>query len=468
MVNYYKILEIPDFSDQKAIKKAYRDLSKKYHPDVNKSEQAHQYFIVIKEAYEYLSEPQNKRYLDDILHRQKQMQSRPRTANQSSTTHNFPPKIHFFRANATHYSRNDMVVLEWYVEGAKSVEIDYLGAVNHRGKHGLKLKRVENELVVNMRVLGIDNQYYYQKISFVYRDKNPYIEAWRLQRQQNPFVDQEHFRPEQFFSSNGRIAVETFVQRISMVTLVFASFIWVSYWQDWMFVVYLNVFVYLSIMRATFSKRLHDLDANWSFFNAVGFGQAINRLFTQQGKKNPNNYGLHNPPYFLDFKEFLYKLRYKIPIIAPLTLAINVLMLIKGMSAYWQPIVQRKFSTADLINDESKDFYLVLDGTEYLNLESEIYFALKNGQYSRIDVNQMMFSGELNSVNFISYANPSMNQTIYYGFLGESTALLVILVFFLFLQWQIFRMFDHSLNKQQFSGMLLVIFIFLLYLWSLM
>ena len=199
MVNYYKILEIPDFSDQKAIKKAYRDLSKKYHPDVNKSEQAHQYFIVIKEAYEYLSEPQKKRYLDEVLHRQKQMQNRPREANQSSSTHIFPPKIHFFRANAMHYSRNDMVVLEWYVEGAKSVEIDYLGAVNHQGKHGLKLKRVENELVVNMRVLGADNQYYYEKISFVYRDKNPYIEAWRLQRQHNPFVDQDHFRPEHFF-----------------------------------------------------------------------------------------------------------------------------------------------------------------------------------------------------------------------------------------------------------------------------
>src|SRR5690606_41160212 len=101
MINYYKILEIPDFSDDQTIKKAYRTLSKKYHPDVNRNEQAHQYFIVIKEAYEYLSDPKNKRWLDEILIRQKQIknQSTEYARKESQSGNNWPPpKIHYFKS----------------------------------------------------------------------------------------------------------------------------------------------------------------------------------------------------------------------------------------------------------------------------------------------------------------------------------------------------------------------------------
>src|SRR5690606_36027865 len=170
MINYYKILEIPDFSEMGAIKKAYRTLSKKYHPDVNSNQQAQQYFIAVKEAYEYLSDPNKKRYLDDILLRQRQIKNQAETFTQSRQTYRQQPKIQYFRANTSFYTLNDIVVIEWRVDGAKSVEIDYLGTVNHTGKHGLKLKRVEEELVVNMRVTSFDAQYEYRRLTFKYRD----------------------------------------------------------------------------------------------------------------------------------------------------------------------------------------------------------------------------------------------------------------------------------------------------------
>ena len=44
MINYYVVLEIQNFSDVPTIKKAYRRLSKKYHPDVNKDPFANSYF----------------------------------------------------------------------------------------------------------------------------------------------------------------------------------------------------------------------------------------------------------------------------------------------------------------------------------------------------------------------------------------------------------------------------------------
>jgi hypothetical protein len=54
MRDYYKTLEISEDSSIDEIKQAYRRLAKKYHPDVNKSHEAHSKFIQINEAYEVL------------------------------------------------------------------------------------------------------------------------------------------------------------------------------------------------------------------------------------------------------------------------------------------------------------------------------------------------------------------------------------------------------------------------------
>lgn len=49
--NHYKILEIEPTASKEDIKKAYRRLALKYHPDKNKSPDAHEKFIAINEAY---------------------------------------------------------------------------------------------------------------------------------------------------------------------------------------------------------------------------------------------------------------------------------------------------------------------------------------------------------------------------------------------------------------------------------
>ena len=52
--NYYQILQLPETARIQEIKSAYRRLAKKFHPDLNKSPDAHNNFILVNEAYEFL------------------------------------------------------------------------------------------------------------------------------------------------------------------------------------------------------------------------------------------------------------------------------------------------------------------------------------------------------------------------------------------------------------------------------
>lgn len=64
-IDYYKILEVDKTASEKDIKKAYRKLARKYHPDVNpKDESAKKKFQEINEANEVLSDPIKRKKYD--------------------------------------------------------------------------------------------------------------------------------------------------------------------------------------------------------------------------------------------------------------------------------------------------------------------------------------------------------------------------------------------------------------------
>ena len=63
--DYYEVLGINRSADEKEIKRAYRKLAKKYHPDMNPGDkQAEQKFKEITEAYNVLSDQEKKKLYD--------------------------------------------------------------------------------------------------------------------------------------------------------------------------------------------------------------------------------------------------------------------------------------------------------------------------------------------------------------------------------------------------------------------
>jgi len=66
MKNYYDILQIDRTATEEDIKKAFRELAMKWHPDRNSSANAHQVFIEINEAYEILSNRMKRQAYDHI------------------------------------------------------------------------------------------------------------------------------------------------------------------------------------------------------------------------------------------------------------------------------------------------------------------------------------------------------------------------------------------------------------------
>ena len=64
--DYYKILGVARAATAEDIKKSYRRLARKYHPDVSKEKDAEQKFKEVQEAYEVLKDPEKRAAYDQL------------------------------------------------------------------------------------------------------------------------------------------------------------------------------------------------------------------------------------------------------------------------------------------------------------------------------------------------------------------------------------------------------------------
>lgn len=60
MIDYFKVLNLSEDATKEDVKRAYRELAKKWHPDRSPSPRASEVFILVNEAYQYLIDDERR------------------------------------------------------------------------------------------------------------------------------------------------------------------------------------------------------------------------------------------------------------------------------------------------------------------------------------------------------------------------------------------------------------------------
>ncbi|HCA09228.1 MULTISPECIES: J domain-containing protein [unclassified Chryseobacterium] len=129
MKDYYYFLGISPDASEEDIKKAYRKLSLKYHPDKNDNDDFFAgRFREIQEAYEILSDSVSRRTYDQNLEN-----------HQKSFRYNIPPSIKTFTANKIHAKKGEEIIINWQTSNADVVKVLPFGLEKPFGERIFKI-----------------------------------------------------------------------------------------------------------------------------------------------------------------------------------------------------------------------------------------------------------------------------------------------------------------------------------------
>ena len=97
MEDYYKILGVRNTASLQEIRRAYRVLARRYHPDVNPGAKSEDLFKVISEAYAVLSDSEQRTVYDKVQIAKKSNSSNFNSASSTeNTSQKFNSKQHVY------------------------------------------------------------------------------------------------------------------------------------------------------------------------------------------------------------------------------------------------------------------------------------------------------------------------------------------------------------------------------------
>jgi curved DNA-binding protein CbpA len=138
MKDYYYILGINQTATNEELKKAYRKLSLKFHPDKNEGDEFFtERFKEIQEAYEILSNDTKRKNFDFKLNNNSSQENRYDSSN-------FNPEIEYFKTNRSNFEINDEITFSWRTINANKVTLKPFGAVQAIGEKTYKIKDIKN------------------------------------------------------------------------------------------------------------------------------------------------------------------------------------------------------------------------------------------------------------------------------------------------------------------------------------
>ncbi|WP_294288660.1 J domain-containing protein [uncultured Chryseobacterium sp.] len=129
MKDYYYFLGISNDASDEDIKKAYRKLSLKYHPDKNENDIFFaDRFREIQEAYETLSDKSSRYTYDQNLE-----------SHQKSFRYTVPPSIKRFSANKIHAKKGEEIIITWQTQNADVVKVLPFGLEKAYGERTFRI-----------------------------------------------------------------------------------------------------------------------------------------------------------------------------------------------------------------------------------------------------------------------------------------------------------------------------------------
>lgn len=142
MKDYYYLLGIKQSASKDEIKKSYRKLSIKFHPDKNDGDDFFtERFKDIQEAYEVLVNDEERTKYDSLLNANNSKE------NKNSGT-NFNPVIDYFKSNVREFEYDQEITFSWKTINADKVYLKPFGAVNPIGSKVYKIKNFRNEHLI--------------------------------------------------------------------------------------------------------------------------------------------------------------------------------------------------------------------------------------------------------------------------------------------------------------------------------
>lgn len=129
MKDYYYFLGVKPNASEEDIRKAYRKLSLKYHPDKNGDDEFFaERFREVQEAYETLIDPEKRRIFDGNFEEK-----------QRSNRSNLPPFIKTFNASKIRAVKGEEIILNWQTNNADVVKILPFGLEKSYGERTFKI-----------------------------------------------------------------------------------------------------------------------------------------------------------------------------------------------------------------------------------------------------------------------------------------------------------------------------------------
>lgn len=153
-LNYYKLLNVPTNANEKEIKKAYRNLAKKYHPDMYQGDKsvAEEKMQLINEAYDTLSDTALRKEYDKKIGLYKEPEIKASANSSYNTTSSYRSNTTRNYNNVKYRPNNSNIYYDNYGY-AETNYTSYTGDRYTRNKYEERIKLDKKDVITKICIL---------------------------------------------------------------------------------------------------------------------------------------------------------------------------------------------------------------------------------------------------------------------------------------------------------------------------